>query len=141
MNTSITVNLSQFKDKMGRLPIAIEKAAMKEIKNQITMMQRHARREHRFMNTSGRRPNGRYYRNTHMLVKSIETDFDGMKYPDSKSGGMLYLEDGIADYGKYVHEGHGSWQPDQFIYDAFKQREAFILPGIMGAVEKACAEI
>jgi len=30
-----------------------------------------------------------------------------------------YLELGIASYAPYTHEGHGSWAPDQFLYEAF----------------------
>ena len=130
MNLSVKVDLTKFKDVFGRLPVAIERAAVKAIKQQLTEIQKYAQKNHRFMSVSGVRPSGRYYRNTGMLDKSISTNFSG-------NTGMVYLETGIAEYGPYVHEGHGTWGKDQFIYGAMDKQESAIVPAVMAAVEAA----
>jgi hypothetical protein len=140
MIPDIVIDLSRLEDVFHRLPVDIERIALKEIKNQTQEAQLFARKNHRFMNTSGRRPTGRYYRNTHMLVKSINTMSDG-------SGSTLYLETGIAKYAPYVHEGQKDqrfkkpWAPDQFIYGAAKHQEPNILPAIEAACQKVLDEI
>jgi len=39
-------------------------------------------------------------------------------------------------YGKRIHEGHGTWQPDQFIYKAVKKNQKFMSSVITNAVKK-----
>jgi hypothetical protein len=127
---SVTVDLSRYRDFAERLPVAVERAAVRGIKRQLAAIQRRARREHRFMSTSGKRPTGRYYRNTHMLEKSVEMTTD-------EHGGMVYLDTGIAAYGPYVHEGQRSWAPDQFIYGAFDKQLPEIQPAVEAEITRA----
>jgi hypothetical protein len=57
---------------------------------------------HRFKNRTGK------------LERSIKTRV--YKYQ-----GKIYIDDNIAPYGIYVHEGHGTWLPDRFIDDSVDQ--------------------
>ena len=108
----LEVDLSNFEHEMASMPNTVMHGARRGVKTFLETVQEDARHVHRFMSTSGIRPSGRYYRNTGMLEKSIETEVKGVY-------GKVYLEDGIVEYGKYVHEGHGTWDPDQFIYEAW----------------------
>lgn len=51
--------------------------------------------------------------------------------------GELFVDDLKADYGVYVHQGHGTWAPDQFVYDAFKRGHPILDRAIDQAVDKA----
>lgn len=62
-------------------------------------IQAYARKNHRFRTRTGK------------LESSIMQDVRNII-------GDIYINEAIAPYGKYVHEGHGKWAPDKFIYDA-----------------------
>ena len=135
MNANIlTFDLKSFENFCGKLPERIERAAMIQAKRELGVVQYIARTAHRFMSTPGRRPTGRYYRNTGRLERSIQVEMTG-------DGGRVYLDDGIADYGVYVHEGQRSWEPDQFVYDAFEAQRDDIVTGIGEAVAAAILEL
>jgi hypothetical protein len=59
------------------------------------------------------RQNHRYTSRTGALSRSVAASV-----LDSGLTGVVDLRDEIAEYGKYIHEGFKSWQPDPFIYDA-----------------------
>ncbi len=44
-------------------------------------------------------------------------------------------------YGKSVHEGHGTWKPDQFIYKAVKKNKLFINKTINDAIKKVTKKV
>jgi hypothetical protein len=102
------------------------------MKHQLVEIQRQARKNHRY--------------NTHTgaLEKSIN-----WKILQQGLVGEVYLEDSIADYGVYVHEGHGArgksvlhgypyvWNPDRFLEKAVKDREVQIRWGLERAIQEA----
>ena len=132
----VQINLKPFEDMMGRLPQKVLTAARREAKTQLGVVQKTAKTFHRFMNTSGRRPSGRYYKNTHRLERSISMEM-------SDTTGRVYLDLGIADYGVYVHQGWWNpktgaiWYPDQFIYEAMHILKPDIVREIGNAVYAA----
>jgi hypothetical protein len=49
----------------------------------------------------------------------------------------LYIDNGLADYGKYVHEGTNKRPPDRFVYQAMERKEDSIRDKIETAFDKA----
>ena len=66
----------------------------------VSKMQRYAETHHRFNSRTG------------TLVSAISSQVYGLS-------GRLYIDDFLAPYGHYVHNGQRSWSPDPFITDAF----------------------
>ena len=130
----LTFDLRPFEDLCGKLPAAVMNAARREAKTQLRVVQKTARTFHRFQSTSGRRESGRYYRNTGRLEKSVKVEM-------TDDGGRVYLEEGIADYGIFVHDGQRSWEPDQFVYEAFDDFKDDMIENIGNAVATAIAEL
>jgi hypothetical protein len=52
----------------------------------------------------------------------------------------LFLDEGIAKYGKYVHDGQRSWDKDEFLYSAVDKNEDEIVEAIDDAVGKIIKE-
>ena len=83
----------------------------------------------------------RYKRRNGQLNRSV---VHNSNEPDLTAG--AHLDTGIAFYGPYIHEGHGthknpapghySWQPDPFLTDALERRRTIIAHN----VEMACNE-
>lgn len=69
------------------------------IHNHIDRVRDHARLYHRYTRRTG---------NLESATKSSKTS----------TGGTVYIDDGQAIYGKYIHEGFKSWAADPFLYDA-----------------------
>lgn len=130
----LTFDLRPFEELCGKLPAAIENAVRREAKVQLGVVQKTARTFHRFQSESGRRPSGRYYRNTGRLERSVQVEM-------TDDGGRVYLDEGIADYGVYVHEGQRSWEPDQFVYEAFEILSRDIINGLTNAASTAIANL
>ena len=70
----------------------------------ISRMQRRAKILHRFRSRTGN------------LVSAIESELYGLS-------GRVYIDDMVAPYGKFVHNGQRTWAPDPFIYDAVAELE------------------
>lgn len=51
-------------------------------------------------------------------------------------GLRTYIDEQVADYGKYVHEGHGTWGADRFIDDSVKRNEKNIEKFIIEEIDK-----
>lgn len=51
----------------------------------------------------------------------------------------LYIDDSIAPYGVYVHEGHhnGAWAPDKFVEKALKNGEPALMRSLGNAIQRA----
>ena len=84
------------------------------MKKTLQVIQRDARRVHRFKAASGH------------LDKSISTKAsnDGQK-------GSIFIDDSIAPYGNYVHDGQRTWKPDQFVYKSAKRHSDLIVKNIL----------
>lgn len=52
----------------------------------------------------------------------------------------LYISEQQAHYGKYVHEGHGTWKPDRFIDNAIKRNKDYIDREVAEAMRDATKE-
>lgn len=74
--------------------------------------------------------NHRYKRRTGNLERSI-------KIRNKPDGGMVYINEAQAPYGKFVHDGQRSWAPDQFLYNAAIKNEPELNRKIDQAVDKA----
>jgi hypothetical protein len=89
------------RDLMGiyEVPDYAEASLMEVMRSGIKKMESYAKRNHRFRSRTG------------ALISSISSEIYGLS-------GRVYIDDFIAPYGVYVHEGQRSWAPDQFIYKA-----------------------
>ena len=75
----------------------------------------------------------RFTSRSNNLERSIQSNAE--KVGDNVIG-EVFLNDSVADYGKYVHEGHGSWRPDKFIEQAMARNEAKITSEIEAAISR-----
>lgn len=58
----------------------------------------------------------------------------------AKARVRLYISEEQADYGKYVHEGHGTWKEDRFIDNAILKNQDYINSEMNEAIAEAAAE-
>lgn len=83
----------------------------------ISRIQRRAKILHRFRNRTGN------------LVSAIESEVYGLS-------GRVYIDDMLAPYGKFVHNGQRTWAPDPFIYDAVAELEDELTTSLKKTLEK-----
>jgi hypothetical protein len=130
---SIKVDASELIEGMRVIPKVLMDSIRTEMKQQVTNVQKYARQHHRFKTHSA------------MLERSIETQvLSGGVLGAEGLVGEVYLDDGIADYGVYVHEGHAApydaggplvWEPDKFLDEALEHQEPQIQEAMTQAVE------
>jgi hypothetical protein len=101
MAMSVDIDCTDLLKEFEKIPLEIVKCVRRELKNQTDILQRDARNNHRYKHRTG------------MLRKSTEK-----KFTNDDLQSEVYLDSGIASYGKFVHDGQRSWEPDQFIYNA-----------------------
>ncbi|MCP4985026.1 MAG: hypothetical protein GY928_02830 [Colwellia sp.] len=95
----------------------------------------------RKLETDGKQKH-RYERRSGKLIADT-----GYKITKSKLGFLLNFGLGFdptnaaRKYGKSVHEGHGTWKPDQFIYKAVKKNKLFIDNEINKAIKKVTKKV
>ena len=116
MSFSVTYDDKGFQKAIKKVPDLLTKELDNELRTSMSKVRADARRNHRFKYISGS-----LERSTKLEVK--------------KRVGVVYLEKGIADYGKYVHDGHGSWLPDTFVFNAFKKHKNEIINGMNKVVK------
>jgi len=113
---TIKTNAAQFTkaiDKLGKE--FVDKAEKGIVEIYVKNIVPQAKASHRFTSRSGR------------LEQAIQGTLAGSK-------GEALINNSIASYGKYIHEGHRSWSPDRFLTKAagavsaksLKQCKAFI---------------
>lgn len=95
----ITYNLDKFNSILEKKKEQINAGVTDGLQEFFDHAKQMAKAIHRFKNRTGN------------LESSIKTRV--YKYT-----GKLYIDLKKAHYGIYVHEGHGTWKPDRFIYDA-----------------------
>lgn len=95
------------RDLMGiyEVPDYAEASLMEVLKLGLVQMEQYAKSHHRFQSRTG------------SLVEAIMSESYGLS-------GRVYIDDLIAPYGVYVHEGQRTWAPDQFIYKAVSALES-----------------
>ena len=123
---SVAVDISHLTRAFAAFPEAVKVELRKEMKQQTSDIQRLARSKHR------------YHSHTNQLRMSTEMEY-------SETLGVVGLDLKRAEYGVYVHEGHGGpgksvtkgfpyvWKPDKFLDAALKKVE----PGLQAAFEGA----
>jgi len=62
---------------------------------------------HRFRNRSGR------------LVSAVQAEIKGYT-------ARAFIDDGLAPYGGFIHDGFKTWAPDPFLADAFQRNASSI---------------
>jgi metal-responsive CopG/Arc/MetJ family transcriptional regulator len=66
---------------------------------------------------------------------------DSIKVKYTKDGISIYLDDKVADYGKYVYQGTNSWKADKFLENALIKSSTYIYGSIRNAVRRAVNEL
>jgi hypothetical protein len=114
---TIQVELPDFVKTMSVIPAVLIKSIRSGLKRQVVEVHKLAMRKHRHITRTG------------TLNSSLQR-----KVADDGLSGDVYFETGIAKYGPFVHEGHHSWKPDRFLYEALAAREQFILADMEKAI-------
>ena len=140
---SVSVDLQGLDAALLAATNGLTQAVRAEMKQQLTEIQREARKTHRYGKGAKsdkiiRQKRG--YRLTGKLPMSVNT-----LITDNGLTGEVYLESSIAPYGIYVHEGHHlppmykgpGWAPDRFLDEALEKQEPKIQPAFQHAVEAA----
>lgn len=117
---SVTVDVSMTGLDLGNLGPKVENALRKELKYQLSEVQLEARKTHR------------YQTHTSMLEKSVT-----MEVQENGLVGEVGLDESIAYYGPFVHDGQRSWAPDKFLDEALDKREPYIMEGVEQAINEA----
>ena len=50
---------------------------------------------------------------------------------------LVELNEGVAKYGRFIHDGFKSWAPDQFLYKALRTQKRKIVQGISNGIARA----
>jgi hypothetical protein len=58
----------------------------------------------------------RYHSRTGKLSRSLRVN-------KLRDGGRLLIDDALCNYAKFVHIGHKSWAPDEFLFEAYDRNE------------------
>jgi len=119
---------------LKELPQQLERELRLASKRVAVKVEKEAKSKHRFTTRTGR------------LVKSIKGYGSASVSDSSITKKKLDTEVRIVlhneghplgtDYGKYVHEGHGSWSPDRFVFDAIERNKKRIINAWDEAIEK-----
>ena len=124
----INFDLKPFLGAMKEIPEAVKRELRKEMKQQGVEIQKLARNVHR------------HQTRTNSLNNSIEERFDNETLTETvgfNPGVSVVGKPGKkVNYGKYVHEGHGKWKPDRFLYEAIQKREPLIVAALESAVKR-----
>ena len=103
---TITTNADEVASDFGKLDaILVDSMVHDGIGPFVKEIELEARQHHRYQNKSGR------------LMRAIKSSVD-------RDSGSVYIDEGSAPYGKYVHDGTRHWASDPFITDAFDRKQA-----------------
>jgi hypothetical protein len=114
MSVTITCDATQLLAALAKAPEELTRSIDTTLKKEMQDVIIDAQQTHRFITRTGMTEHSISQRSPQMMV--VED----------------FLDTGIASYGIYTHEGHGSWAPDRFLYNAFKRRSE----KLVDAVEK-----
>lgn len=117
MSFTLSIDPERLIRGLNKAPDTVYDEVMAEMGDQMEEVARDARRHHRFTTRSGD------------LERATLADVN-----DDMSG-EVYIEDGIAVYGKYIYRGHGSWKADRYIHRAMRRRKAAIIESMSKAVD------
>lgn len=114
---SVKINVRTYIYDIDSYPKTVKDAVSKTFEYYLDMMKNYARNHHRFSSRTGN------------LVAAIENK---MRYLT----GEVYIDDLLAPYGVYVHNGQRSWRPDPFITRAFNAKESGMENALLKTLEK-----
>jgi len=115
---SVTVRADEVVGGLTSLATTIKPAVvMGVIYDFLSSVQIEAKRQHRYIRRTGR------------LERSVKID-------RTEDGGSVYIDEGAAPYGKYIHEGTKFIDRDPFLTDAFDRKEADLYIAIAQAMDQ-----
>lgn len=117
-----TVKSDQTVSYLDRLPEALSRTLSKGLESALNDMAMIAKVNHRYKVRTGR-----LYSATQAMTKELKGD--------------LHINDSIAHYGVYVHEGHGTWAPDKFVYKAVLDNEPNLTDALNKSIAQAITEV
>lgn len=119
---SLNVNLTFRPTNLPRYQEFVNKRLNEASKLIAKLIERYAQEEHRYEHRTG---------TLKSATKSTSYSTATKKIISS------YIDDGIADYGKYISKGFKSWEPDPFISDAIQNHWSEIMAIIDRHLEMA----
>ena len=116
---SISTNADEVADEFTKLAATLEPTVVKEgIQTFLVSVQAEAKRQHR------------YTRRTGKLERAVKVE-------RAQDGGSVYLDDGAAPYGKYIHNGTRYIDSDPFLTDAYDRKERDLDRSVSRSVDHA----
>jgi hypothetical protein len=106
------------------------------VQKSVRDVQKTASKQHRYQNRTGNL--------TRSIQSHVEIKKDGIFGVTGLSpySGSLHIDSmfGVV-YGRRIHEGFGSWSPDQFVFNAFKDQKSTIQNYIKQAVQQIVGDL
>lgn len=118
---NITVDAEDVIEGMLSLPESLHQAFNSILGTSLNKMQTYAQFTHRYITRTG------------ILSSAIKSEVKDLV-------GELYIDENRAHYGKYVHEGHGTWAPDQFIYGSAQANTTNLEISLIQALDSVIRE-
>ena len=116
---TVTSNADQVAAEFAKLAVTLQPVIVKDsVEPFLREVQIEARRQHRYNRNSGK------------LERSIKISM-------SADGGDVSIDDRLAPYGKYVHEGTRKWNADKFLTEAGERKQKDLYRNADRATEKA----
>jgi hypothetical protein len=119
---NITVDANDVIGGMEELPDDLHQALNTSLGISLSRMQTYAQFTHRYKTRTGR------------LSSAISSEVKDLM-------GELFIDENKAYYGKYVHEGHGTWAPDQFIYGSAEANTENLMSSLNQALDSAIKKV
>lgn len=138
MTIEINIDLKTLLGAFRYIPLSVARELRKQIKQETEEVKKVVIKK----DGSGHR----HITRTGGLNNSIQTEFgdDGLRGEVGFNPGVSVVDKKgktrKVNYGKYVHEGHGSWKPDRFLDEALQKREPLIRAGMESAVKRGLAD-
>lgn len=107
---------------LDRLPEALSRSLSVGLNTALTDMASIAKINHRYKVRTGT-----LYKATQAMTRELKGD--------------VFINDSVAHYGVYVHEGHGTWAPDKFVYKAVLDNEPNLTKALEQSIAKAITEV
>lgn len=100
----------------------IEKEILLELEKEFKLVVDKAKRVHRFTTRTGR------------LERATLTDVQGKTV-------RALIDDALAPYGKYIHEGFKTWSSDPYLEEKFDQDESKIIVELEKAIDRVITRL
>lgn len=116
---TIKTNAAEVASCFDKLDATLQRSIVQNgVHKYLAAVQATARRDHRYIRRTGK------------LLRSVrmETNTDG---------GSVYIDEGLAPYGKYVHDGTRHISSDPFLYEAADANEHILDSAASDAVDHA----